>query len=330
MSVALLWLLCLLLLPLIVGSALCSCAETTLFGLTGSDREWLARERPVLSRRVERLLAEPRALLLTVLLGNMTVNTLYFVVSSGIAMQLEHGVWAELAIAVVTLLLLVLVGETLPKLVGNIARRALLPWVAPPVSLLHSATAPIRHVLEGPVLALRQFLGKTETHKVGRQHQVDQRYLERIEVLNFTIAHDDGQSLDSIDEAEVILTGASRTSKTPTCVYLAIRGVKAANVPLVPGMPPPPQLLAAKKPLIVGLWVSPDRLVQVRRNRLSTMGETRDTDYIEPDAVRAEIAATKQLFENNDWPTIDVSRRSIEETAAAVMNLLTERKEAAG
>jgi len=152
-SVALLWLLCLLLLPLIVGSALCSCAETTLFGLTGSDREWLARERPVLSRRVERLLAEPRALLLTVLLGNMTVNTLYFVVSSGIAMQLEHGVWAELAIAVVTLLLLVLVGETLPKLVGNIARRALLPWVAPPVSLLHGATAPIRHVLEGPVLA---------------------------------------------------------------------------------------------------------------------------------------------------------------------------------
>jgi regulator of PEP synthase PpsR (kinase-PPPase family) len=183
-------------------------------------------------------------------------------------------------------------------------------------------------VLEGPVLALRQFLGQSETHKVGRQHQVDQRYLERIEVLNFTIAHDDGQSLDSINEAEVILTGASRTSKTPTCVYLAIRGVKAANVPLVPRLPPPPQLLAAKSPLIVGLWVSPDRLVQVRRNRLTSMGETRDSDYVEPDAVRAEIAATRQLFENNDWPMIDVSRRSIEETAAAVMNLLTERKEA--
>ena len=185
-------------------------------------------------------------------------------------------------------------------------------------------------LLEGPVLALRQFLGKTETHKVGRQHQVDQRYLERIEVLNFTIAHDDGQSLDTIDDAEVILTGASRTSKTPTCVYLAIRGIKAANVPLVPAMPPPRQLLGAKKPLIVGLWVSPDRLVQVRRNRLTSMGETRDSDYIEPDAVRAEIAATRQLFENNDWPMIDVSRRSIEETAAAVMNLLSDRKEATG
>jgi regulator of PEP synthase PpsR (kinase-PPPase family) len=182
-------------------------------------------------------------------------------------------------------------------------------------------------VLEGPVMALRHFFGQAESHKVGRQHQVDQQYLERIEVLNFTIAHDDGQSLDSIDDAEVILTGASRTSKTPTCVYLAIRGVAAANVPLVPRMPAPPQLLAATKPLIVGLWVSPDRLIQVRRNRLNTMGEVRDTDYVDLDAVRAEIAATRKLFEDRGWPMIDVSRRSIEETAAAVMNLLNERKE---
>jgi regulator of PEP synthase PpsR (kinase-PPPase family) len=182
-------------------------------------------------------------------------------------------------------------------------------------------------VLEGPVTALRQFLGSTETHKVGRQHQVDQRYLERIEVLNFSIAHDDGQSLDSIADAEVILTGASRTSKTPTCVYLAIRGVRAANVPLVPNMPPPLALLQARKPLVVGLWVSPDRLVQVRRNRLVSMGEGRDTDYIDLDSVREEINATRRLFEQNDWPSLDVSRRSIEETAAAVMNLLAERQE---
>ncbi|HMH64242.1 MAG TPA: pyruvate, water dikinase regulatory protein [Rhizomicrobium sp.] len=185
-------------------------------------------------------------------------------------------------------------------------------------------------VLEGPVTALRQFLGQAETHKVGRQHEVDARYLDRIEALNFTIAHDDGQSLDSIHEAEVILTGASRTSKTPTCVYLAIRGIRTANVPLVPCMAPPRQLLTAKGPLIVGLWVSPDRLVQVRRNRLTSMGESRDSNYVELDAVRAEIAATRQLFENQDWPMIDVSRRSIEETAAAVMNLLADRKEAAG
>jgi regulator of PEP synthase PpsR (kinase-PPPase family) len=183
-------------------------------------------------------------------------------------------------------------------------------------------------ILEGPVTALRNFLGSTETHKVGRQHQVDSRYLERIDILNFTIAHDDGQSLDTIGEAEVILTGASRTSKTPTCVYLAIRGVRAANVPLVPHMAPPKALLEAKKPLIVGLWVSPDRLVQVRRNRLASMGERRDTDYIDLDMVREEINATRRLFEQHDWPTLDVSRRSIEETAAAVMNLLNDREEA--
>ena len=182
-------------------------------------------------------------------------------------------------------------------------------------------------LLEGPVRALRQFLGQAETHKVGRQHEVDQRYLERIEALNFTIQHDDGQSLDTIHEAEVILVGASRTSKTPTCVYLAIRGIRAANIPLVPGMALPAPLTAAKTPMIVGLWVSPDRLVQVRRNRLSTMGEERDTNYIDLDTVRAEIAETRKLFERHDWPQIDVSRRSIEETAAAVLNLLTDRQE---
>jgi len=185
-------------------------------------------------------------------------------------------------------------------------------------------------ILEGPVTTLRAFLGAAETHKVGRQHEVDQRYLNRIEALNFTIQHDDGQSLDTIDQAEVILVGASRTSKTPTCIYLAIRGVRAANIPLVPGMRLPPVLLRAARPLVVGLWVSPDRLVQVRRTRLSSMGEERSTDYIDLESVRAEITATRKLFEQQDWPAIDVSRRSIEETAAAVINLLAERQEKTG
>ena len=160
-------------------------------------------------------------------------------------------------------------------------------------------------------MELSKFLGIAETHRPGGQHEVDQRYLARIEALNFTIQHDDGQSLDTIHEAEVILVGASRTSKTPTCVYLAIRGIRAANIPLVPGMALPAPLTAAKTPMIVGLWVSPDRLVQVRRNRLSTMGEERDTNYIDLDTVRAEIAETRKLFERHDWPQIDVSRRSI-------------------
>jgi regulator of PEP synthase PpsR (kinase-PPPase family) len=187
---------------------------------------------------------------------------------------------------------------------------------------------PVHDVLDGPIAVMRQFLsGAAETHRPGGQHEVDQRYLQRIEALNFTIQHDDGQSLDGIEEAEVVLVGASRTSKTPTCVYLAIRGIRAANVPLVPGMPVPTLLLRVAKPLIVGLWASPDRLIQVRRNRLVTMGEVRDTDYVELESVRAEVARTRKLFEQYEWPSIDVSRRSIEETAATILNLLTERGE---
>jgi regulator of PEP synthase PpsR (kinase-PPPase family) len=186
-------------------------------------------------------------------------------------------------------------------------------------------SVPCLDVLETPVSMMRQFLGTPETHRAGGQHEVDQAYLLRIEALNFTIQHDDGQSLDTLNEAEIVLVGASRTSKTPTCVYLAIRGLRAANVPLVPGIPLPDALLQASNPLIVGLWASPERLIQVRRNRLSTMGEKRDTDYVELESVRAEIAATRKLFDRHEWPAIDVSRRSIEETAAAIINLLAER-----
>jgi [pyruvate, water dikinase]-phosphate phosphotransferase / [pyruvate, water dikinase] kinase len=189
------------------------------------------------------------------------------------------------------------------------------------------ASVPCLDVLDGPVAAMRQFLGAAETHRPGGQHEVDQRYLLRIEALNFTIQHDDGQSLESINEAEVILVGASRTSKTPTCVYLAIRGVRCANVPLVPGIPVPAALLRVTKPLVVGLWASPERLIQVRRNRLSTMGEARDTDYVELESVRGEVSGTRRLYDQHGWPSIDVSRRSIEETSAAILNLLSERQE---
>ncbi|HUJ02255.1 MAG TPA: pyruvate, water dikinase regulatory protein [Rhizomicrobium sp.] len=180
-------------------------------------------------------------------------------------------------------------------------------------------------VLDRPIAMMRQFLGAAESHRPGGQHEVDQRYLQRIEALNYTIAHDDGQARETLDEADVVLVGASRTSKTPTCVYLAIRGVRAANVPIVPSLALPPELMAAKKPLVVGLWAAPDRLVQVRRNRLNTLGEVRDTSYVDVESVRAEITATRQLFETQGWPAIDVSRRSVEETAASVLNLLAER-----
>lgn len=187
---------------------------------------------------------------------------------------------------------------------------------------------PCQGVLDATIAVMRQYLGAAESHRPGGQHEVDQRYLHRIEALNFTIAHDDGQSPEMLDNAEVVLVGASRTSKTPTCVYLAIRGVRAANVPFVPGIPLPPQLFKAERPLIVGLWASADRLIQVRRNRLNTLGEIRSTTYVDEDSVRSEVMESRKLFENNSWPAIDVSRRSVEETAAAILNLLSDRREA--
>lgn len=187
---------------------------------------------------------------------------------------------------------------------------------------------PCQGILDGPIAMMRQYLGAAETHRPGGQHEVDQRYLHRIEALNFAIAHDDGQALPLLEQAEVVLVGASRTSKTPTCVYLAIRGVCAANVPLVPGIAPPQEVLSASRPLIVGLWASPDRLVQVRRNRLNTLGEVKATSYVDLESVRSEVMATRQLFERRGWPAIDVSRRSVEETAASVLNLLAERRDA--
>jgi hypothetical protein len=180
-------------------------------------------------------------------------------------------------------------------------------------------------VMKGPVGLMARVFNTQSTARTGGQHAVDQEYLHRMESLNYMVEHDDGSNLD-LGNAEVILVGASRTSKTPTCVYLAMRGIRAANVPLVLGMDAPSQLLTFTKPLIVGLWVSPERLVQIRRNRLVTMGVQNETDYVDIEKVRGEVMTTRRLYEYHDWPSIDVTRRSIEETAAAIMNLLSEHK----
>jgi len=186
---------------------------------------------------------------------------------------------------------------------------------------------PCVSVLDQASRALREYLGAEESHRPGGQHEVDARYMERVEAVNYAIHQDDGQGAEHLRSAEVVLLGPSRTSKTPTCVYLAIRGIRAANVPIVPGAELPPQLFELGNTLIVGLWASPDRLLQVRRNRLNTMGETRGTDYVDEAAIRAEVAAARRLYERHDWPSIDVTRRSIEETSATIMNLLAERRE---
>lgn len=156
----------------------------------------------------------------------------------------------------------------------------------------------------------------------GLQHELDAEYFERIEAMNYAMLHDDGQLSQDLNEADVILCGVSRTSKTPTCIYLANRGVKAANVPVVPGCPLPDELFAASAPLIVGLTKDPQRLLQVRRNRLRLLGQNDDaTDYVDPDAIREELTFARRLFTSNDWPVIDVTRRSIEEIAASILNL---------
>jgi hypothetical protein len=157
---------------------------------------------------------------------------------------------------------------------------------------------------------------------VGAHLRLDNDYFNRMDALNYAIGHDDGQGGQDLEQADVILVGVSRTSKTPTCIYLAHRGVRAGNVPLVPGRPIPDALFNLKSTLIVGLSISPDRLIQIRRNRLLSLKEHRESTYIDVDAVRDEIVQARRLYERQGWPVIDVTRRSVEETAAAVMNLL--------
>ena len=176
--------------------------------------------------------------------------------------------------------------------------------------------------LDPLVAALSRYLGASTTTRVGAHLRLDNDYFNRMDALNYAIGHDDGQGGQDLDRADVVLVGVSRTSKTPTCIYLAHRGVRAANVPLVPGRNPPERLFQLNNALVVGLTVSPDRLIQIRRNRLLSLKEERESTYIDVDSVRDEIVQARRLYERNSWPVIDVTRRSVEETAAAIMNLL--------
>jgi hypothetical protein len=180
----------------------------------------------------------------------------------------------------------------------------------------------------GPVLHLFQaYLGAETTHKVGAQHTLNADYFRRIDALNYTMLHDDGQQTDDLEGADVVLVGVSRTSKTPTSIYLANRGVKTANVPLVPGVSLSPNVERLSRPLVVGLFATPERIVQIRQNRLLGLKVEREDDqYIDRQAVTEEIAASRRLCAKHNWPLIDVTRRSIEETAAAVLALLGERR----
>ncbi|HEX8585903.1 MAG TPA: pyruvate, water dikinase regulatory protein [Allosphingosinicella sp.] len=177
--------------------------------------------------------------------------------------------------------------------------------------------------------ALSAVLGQQAKARPGRQHALDAAYFARVDAIQFSIAHDDGVNWENWEEADIVLAGVSRTSKTPTSIYLANRGYKVANIPLVPESPPPSALFSLKHPLVVGLTTNPERLIQIRRNRLLSLNQAPETDYVDGEAVSAELAFARRIFADNDWPVIDVTRRSIEETAYAIVKLCNERCDAA-
>lgn len=201
-----------------------------------------------------------------------------------------------------------------------------------------SLNTPCVAILDGVLGALSSLLGAESRPQIGRQHAMDAGYFSRIEAMNFMLHHDDGQCAWELEQADVVLVGVSRTSKTPTSIYLANRGIKVANVPVVPDCPLPAELETLTRPLIVGLTISPEPLVQIRMNRLrqlrleldeQALGRSRfEGDYAELEQVRAELVYARRLFARHGWPVIDVTRRSVEETAAAIFQLMQARRTA--
>jgi len=187
---------------------------------------------------------------------------------------------------------------------------------------------PTVSAIDAVIAAFEQALGQQAKARPGRQHTMDAAYFARVEAIQFTIAHDDGVAWEDWEQADIVLAGVSRTSKTPTSIYLANRGYKTANIPIVIESPPPQALFGLRQPLVVGLTTAPERLIQVRRNRLLSLNQAPDTAYVEQDRVAREVQYARRMFADNGWPVIDVTRRSIEETAAAVITLLNERKDA--
>lgn len=185
-------------------------------------------------------------------------------------------------------------------------------------------------VLDPVIAAFGNFLGASPSHRIGGQHAMDAEYFARIEAMDWALNHDDGQQTWEIEKSDIILVGVSRTSKTPTCLYLANRGIKAANVPFVPGVELPEVLDYVKGPLIIGLTKDSKRLVEIRRARLSSLQHDKETAYVDPELVKEELTSARRYFSRRKWPVIDVTRRSIEETATAIVALYTRHLEASG
>ncbi len=181
--------------------------------------------------------------------------------------------------------------------------------------------------LDAVTLALESMLGQQAKARPGRQHAMDAAYFARVEAIQFTIAHDDGVAWEDWEQADIVLAGVSRSSKTPTSIYLANRGYRVANIPIVVESPPPSALFDLRHPMVIGLTTAPERLIQVRRNRLLSLNQAPETAYVDEERVAKEVQFARRMFADNGWPVIDVTRRSIEETAAAIINLHNERRE---
>lgn len=187
---------------------------------------------------------------------------------------------------------------------------------------------PVLSILQPALDFMSRYFGQESLAEPGLQHRLNTEYFQRMDAVDYALHHDDGQkNTRELTMADVILVGVSRTSKTPTCVYLANRGVKAANIPFVPGIPFSEDVLMLKKPMFVALTIAPERLVDIRRNRLKQLGQERETDYLDPEKVRDEIREARRFYAAHDWPVIDVTRRSVEETAAEILSLLEKRRE---
>lgn len=189
-----------------------------------------------------------------------------------------------------------------------------------------NTNSPCLSVLSPVHSLVQSYLGASASWRTGAQHVLNAEYFKRIDAMNFTLLHDDGHLPDDIEQADILLLGISRTSKTPTSIYLANRGLKTANIPLVLNVPLPPVVEKARRPLIIGLVATPERIVQIRQNRLLSLNTDEDTDYVDRDAVAEELAESRRLFVRNKWPVIDVTRRSIEETAAAIIDHYREHR----
>lgn len=187
---------------------------------------------------------------------------------------------------------------------------------------------PCTSVLSKVIKDLSGFLDKKATTKAsGRQHELDEEYFSRVEAINFALTHDDGQSVWDLEDAEIVLVGVSRTSKSPTSMYLAFRGYRSANVPYVPNVPLPEIVYRLKKPLIVGLTIGPEVLVQIRRNRLLSINSREETSYTDIETIKEELLEARKTFTKHGWPVIEVTRRSVEETSANIIQLLQQKRE---